>query len=87
MRWEDISETGSGTYRHGSREEYRRIARVTAAVLDIIAAQPRFAGNPFVFAGIGADHIGGVSKRKGHSTRRPECGLDAFTISAGLPGL
>ena len=46
--------------------------------LDIINAQPRFAGNPYVFAGGGSRYMSGVSKRKECFDRR--AGVSGWTI-------
>ena len=64
MRWQDIVD-GEWRIPASDREKNTAVSLVLPqTALDIIAAQPRFAGNPFVFAGIGGGHIGGVSKRK-----------------------
>ena len=74
MRWEDIKD---GEWRIPASDREKSTAGslvLPQAALDIINAQPRFASNPYVFAGIGSNPIGGMSKRK----RR-------FDKQAGIP--
>jgi integrase len=53
MRWEDVS-NGVWTIPAEKREKGNAEAlRLPQVAIDIINAQPRFAGNPFVFAGTG----------------------------------
>ena len=64
MRWEDIVD-GEWRIPASDREKNTAGALVLPQpVLDIIYAQPRFAGNTYVFAGIGPNYIGGTSYRK-----------------------
>ena len=53
-----------GQYRQRPREGQRPRLVLPGAALDIINAQPRFADNPFVFAGRGNSHFSGYSKSK-----------------------
>ena len=64
MRWQDIVD---GEWRIPSSEREKNTAGALVlpqAALDIINAQPRFASNPYVFAGIGGNYFGGMSRRK-----------------------
>jgi integrase len=65
MRWEDISADGEWHIPTAKREKGTAGSLVLPqAAIDIIQAQPRFVGNAHVFAGIGSNPIGGMSKRK-----------------------
>jgi integrase len=75
MKWNDIVD---GEWRIPTSDREKNTAGslvLPQAALDIINAQPRFAGNAYVFAGIGPKHIGGMSKRKA-----------AFDNQAGISG-
>ena len=64
IRWRDIVD---GEWRIPVSDREKNTAGslvLPQAVLDIISAQPRFADNAYVFAGLGTNHIGGMSKRK-----------------------
>jgi integrase len=64
MRWADIVD---GEWRIASEAREKTNAgtlRLPQAVLDIIAAQPRLAGNPYVFAGRGTGQFNSFSQRK-----------------------
>jgi integrase len=51
LRWDDISPDGTWTIRTEAREKGNADAlQLPQVALDIIGAQPRFVGNPFVFA-------------------------------------
>ena len=65
MRWQDIAIDGTWTIPAEAREKGNaRELVLPGAALDIINAQPRFADNPFVFAGRGNSHFSGYSKSK-----------------------
>jgi len=65
MRWEDISPAGEWCIPSEAREKGTAGCLVLPdAALAIIKAQPRFASNPYVFAGRGSGYAQGVSKRK-----------------------
>lgn len=65
MRWEDISDDGVWTIPTEEREKGNALElTLPVAALDIIKAQPRFATNPYVFAGRGGSHYSGYSKGK-----------------------
>jgi integrase len=65
MRWQDIAIDGTWTIPAEAREKGNAGKLVLPDVaLQIINAQPRYASNPFVFAGSGDAHISGWSKRK-----------------------
>jgi integrase len=75
MRWGDIK-GGEWHIPTAKREKGTAGSLVLSeAALEIINAQPRFASNPYVFAGTGANPIGGMSKRKA-----------AFDKRARIPG-
>ena len=72
MRWEDIVD-GEWRVPASDREKNTTGAIVLPqAALDIINAQPRFASNPYVFAGIGGNPIGGTSYRKAKLDKQAE---------------
>jgi len=65
MRWEDISSDRTWTIPTEKREKGNADELLLPqAALDIINAQPRFEGNPYVFAGRGRSHANGYSKLK-----------------------
>jgi integrase len=65
MRWEDLGLDGEWRIPGKDREKTTAGALVLPEVaLAIIKAQPRLTSNPYVFAGVGANPIGGMSKRK-----------------------
>jgi integrase len=64
MQWEDV-EDGVWTIPSAAREKTNAGSlRLPPAVLDVINAQPRIVGNPFVFAGRGTVPFNAVSDRK-----------------------
>jgi len=64
MRWEDIVD-GEWCIPTEPREKSTPGCLVLPdAAMEIINAQPRFASNPYVFAGRGGTNIGGLGKRK-----------------------
>ena len=78
MRWEDIID-GEWRIPTSDREKNTAGALVLPqAALDIINAQPRFASNPYVFAGIGGNHIGGTSYRKARLDK--QAGVFGWTL-------
>jgi integrase len=65
MRWSDISPDGVWTIRTAAREKGNPGSLVLPKLaLDIIAAQPRFASNPHVFAGISAGATNNFGRAK-----------------------
>jgi integrase len=65
MRSDDISPDGVWTIPSAPREKGTAGAlKLPKLALDIINAQPRFAGNPYVFAGRGAGHFNNLSVAK-----------------------
>jgi integrase len=65
MRWQDIAIDGTWTIPAEVREKGNALELVLPdAALVIIKAQPRFASNPYVFAGRGNTHFSGYSKAK-----------------------
>jgi integrase len=65
MRWDDISPDGVWTIPTAPREKGTAGAlKLPKLALDIINAQPRFASNPYVFAGRGAGHFNNLSVAK-----------------------
>jgi integrase len=70
MRWEDIKD-GVWTIPSEKREKGNAIElRLPKAALEIIRAQPRFAGNPYVFAGQDNSPMIGFSRRKERFERK-----------------
>ena len=79
MRWEDIKD-GVWTIPSEKREKGNAIElKLPDVAIEIIKAQPRFAGNPYVFAGQGSSPMGGLSRRKKSFERKlpamPQWGL------------
>jgi integrase len=65
MRWCDLANDGEWSIPKFEREKGTPgFLVLPKTALDIIHAQPKFASNPYVFAGIGAGYIQGMSKRK-----------------------
>jgi hypothetical protein len=65
MRWDDLSDDGEWQIPVQEREKGTAGSLILPeAALDIIAEQPRFVSNPYVFAGIGDSYLQGMSKRK-----------------------
>ena len=78
MMWDDIVD---GEWRIPASDREKSTAgslMLPQAALDIINAQPRFASNPYVFAGIGSNPIGGMSKRKTQFDK--QAGVSGWTI-------
>ena len=64
MKWDDVVD-GVWTILMADREKSNAgTLRLPQMVLDIIAAQPRIAGNPYVFAGRGSGPFNSFSQRK-----------------------
>jgi integrase len=65
LRWDDVSADGVWTIPTAPREKPNAgTLQLPAAVLDIINAQPRVAGNPYVFFGRGSGPFNSFSQRK-----------------------
>jgi integrase len=66
MKWDDLSTDGVWTIATEEREKSNaKTLRLPPMVLDIIAAQPRIAGNPYIFvAGMGNGHAKAFSLYK-----------------------
>jgi integrase len=65
MRWQDVSVDGVWSVPNGEREKGTGgDLQLPEPALDIIRARPRFASNPYVFAGRGDSHFSGYSKAK-----------------------
>jgi integrase len=65
LRWDDLTGDGAWVIRTEAREKGNAGELVLPQVaLDIISAQPRLAGNPYVFAGQGSSPMNGFSRRK-----------------------
>jgi integrase len=76
MKWSDVADDGTWTIATAAREKGNAaVLRLPPAALQIIAQQPRLAGNPYVFAGRGNGAISGFSWR-----------LEAFKASCGVSG-
>ena len=70
MRWQDV-DNGTWTIQSDDREKGNAVdLALPALALAIIKAQPRFASNPFVFAGRTSDsHFSGYARARRRSTR------------------
>jgi integrase len=64
MRWEDISNREWIIPKLGREKGTAGSLVLPEIAMDIIQAQPRFASNPYVFAGRGSSYMQGQSKRK-----------------------
>ena len=65
MRWQDVSVDGVWTIPAEDREKGNAVELpLPEAALAIIKTIPRYAGNPYVFAGRGGSHFSGYSKGK-----------------------
>ena len=65
MKWADVSVDGVWTISAEDREKGHAVElALPEAALAIIRERPRFADNPYVFAGRGGSHISGYSKAK-----------------------
>ena len=65
MRWQDVSVDGTWTIPAKDREKGNALElKLPDMALNIIKGQPRFAGNPHVFAGRGGSYSTGYSKAK-----------------------
>jgi integrase len=65
MKWADLSDDGEWRIPTGEREKGTAGSLILPeAALKIIKAQPRFASNPYVFAGRCDSHFSGYSKSK-----------------------
>ena len=65
MRWQDVSVDGAWSIPTEDREKGNaRELELPAAAVEIIKRQPRFADNPYVFAGRGGSYATGYSKSK-----------------------
>lgn len=65
MRWQDIAVDGLWSMPMAEREKsVGGDLKLPELALDIIRARPRFAGNPYVFAGRGGSYSTGYSKAK-----------------------
>jgi integrase len=65
MKWSDVSVDGVWSVPNGSREKGAGgELKLPELAIDILKARPRFASNPFVFAGRGESHFSGYSKSK-----------------------
>ena len=65
MKWADVSVDGVWTVANGNREKGTGgDLKLPEMAIDILRSRPRFASNPFVFAGRGGSHFSGYSKGK-----------------------
>ena len=65
MRWQDISIDGEWDVPQGKREKGVGGSLILPEIaIKIIRSRPRFASNPYVFAGRGGSHLSGYSKAK-----------------------
>jgi integrase len=64
MRWEDIKDEEWHIPSNKREKSTAGSLVLPREVLDVINAQPRFASNPHIFAGLGARPIGGLGRRK-----------------------
>jgi integrase len=79
MRWTDVSEDGVWTIPTAPREKGNPgVLRLPPLAMKIIKARPRFANNPFVFAGRGKGPLSGFSSR--HEALKARCGVHGFHV-------
>lgn len=79
LRWRDVSADGVWTIPTAPREKGNPGAlRLPPAAMKIINAQPRHAGNSYVFAGRSKGPISGFSSR--HEVFKARCGVDGFHV-------
>ena len=79
MCWSDLSPDGIWTIPTAPREKANAsVLQLPPLALKIVSAQPRFASNPFVFAGRDTGPIGRFSHR--HSVLKAQCGVDNWTL-------
>jgi integrase len=72
LRWDDLTADGAWVIATEKREKGNAGELVLPQVaLDIISAQPRLAGNPYVFAGRGALPMDADSRKGGFSAKLP----------------
>ncbi|MGC2409913.1 MAG: integrase family protein [Methyloceanibacter sp.] len=65
MKWSDVTVDGEWQIQAQARQKGTAVAlMLPAAAIDIIRAQPRYASNPYIFAGRENGHLSGFSKRK-----------------------
>jgi integrase len=65
MRWQDVSVDGIWSIPSEAREKGNAVElKLPDIAVDILRALPRFADNPYVFAGRGGSHFSGYSKAK-----------------------
>ena len=65
MRWHDVSIDGEWDVPQGKREKGVGGSLILPEIaIKIIRSRPRFASNPYVFAGRGGSHLSGYSKAK-----------------------
>jgi integrase len=80
MRWCDLANDGEWSIPRFEREKGTAgFLVLPKAALDIINAQPRFASNPYVFAGFGGGCMQGISGRKAQFDAKLD-GVAAWTI-------
>ena len=80
MRWDDVVDGGVDHSRRTTRKGHARCAETAAGGADIIAAQTRIAGNPYIFAG----SLHGRPTRDLPKDELPS-GPAAFSARADLP--
>lgn len=78
MKWDDFADDVWKIPSAPREKGTPHSLRLPALALDIIRAQPRFAGSPFVFTGRNNGPLVGVSRR--HAALKAQCGVDGFTV-------
>jgi integrase len=78
MKWSDV-DGGTWTIRKEDREKGNAgVLKLPPLAVEIIAAQPRLAGNAFVFPGRADGPLGAFAER--HARLRAACGVDGWTL-------
>jgi integrase len=81
MRWQDLSDDGEWLIPSTERQKNTAGSiMLPKQAIEIVRAQHRFASNPHVFAGRGANYIQGQSKRKAQFDAKLEVDIDPWTV-------
>jgi integrase len=79
IKWDAVSEDGTWTIPTEPREKGNPgVLRLSPAAMKVLKAQPRLAGNPYVFPGRSDGPLAGFSER--HAAFKARCGVDGWTL-------
>jgi integrase len=79
MRFDDVSDDGTWRIPAEAREKGSPgVLRLPPLAMTIIKAQPRLAGNPYVFPGRSDSPLAGFSER--HASLKARCGVDGWSL-------